>query len=440
MQKLSKYQEAPLSRREALASLNISLEVKVAALNRMEAEAMKTMGPAQVSREAKQLVDNVIKIDQGFERVKIDLGGVDAGIFRGKPVEKLQPLWAGYQRRFTSLIWKSNTVARKTGAYVKEFVNVILPTLEDLRCNAEYRDAAADLREFAGRKNPFEHELNGSEDHIHTRAFTELRYDIKTFGENFELFIDEQRLELDEEILRLQDDISELNWRIKRSDALFQIPALGKALAVAMPTPEKGSLAALSALALFSPSPALGIFLSGATDAIPEYNDVVLFISKISGDCPPRLLPLNMGVLMKSTEYQDEISVYQSQIDAQKTKLSAPKLIHAILRSQGTAFDDGCGRVDRFATIWTSVAQDAALIVSDLERATHAADGHSAYKVGLSASCVSGFGMLIPSGVKVFVTRARLIRITYGVLVGLLKDYTRHIERHAFRFGQATVQ
>ncbi|KAG6865515.1 hypothetical protein C0991_001835, partial [Blastosporella zonata] len=215
MEELPAYEEV-LASLEAIVSRDHSAEVRLAAVNKVVAEAVKTMRTVQVTKEATQLVESVIRIDQGFERVKIDLGSVDSGLFRGKPVEKLQPQWAGYQRRFVALIWKSNTVARKTCAYVREFVNVILPTLEDLTGNAEYKDAAADIREFAIRRNPFEHDFNDAQDWKHTQAFTDLRYDIKMFRDNFELFLEEQGISLDEEIVCLQEEISELDWQIKR--------------------------------------------------------------------------------------------------------------------------------------------------------------------------------------------------------------------------------
>ncbi|KAG6856293.1 hypothetical protein H0H87_005777 [Tephrocybe sp. NHM501043] len=243
-----------------LASSDPPIDTRLAALNKMQAETEKALESSQVSKEAKQLIECVIKIDQGFERVKIDLGGVDDGRFRNKPIEKLQPQWEAYQH----------------------FVNVILPTLENLKGNAEYKDAAADLREFAARKSPFEYHLDSSLDNKHSQAFVELRYDIKVFRDSFEFFLEEQQIELDADIVRLQEEISELNWQIKRCRVMNS--AIGKALAVTLSVSEIGSMAAISALALFCPTTALSIFLSGAVDAVPEYKDVAAYISGTNGN------------------------------------------------------------------------------------------------------------------------------------------------------------
>ncbi|KAG6861474.1 hypothetical protein C0995_016253 [Termitomyces sp. Mi166 len=249
MQELHEYHEV-LAQLEALASHDLPLEAKVTGQNAMKEEIEKVLGPEQIAKEAKQLADSVIKIDQGFERVKIELGGVDNGHFRGKPVEKLQPQWVGHQ----------------------QFVNVILPTLENLKSHVEYKEAAADLREFAMRKNPFEHDLvPDAKDERHSLSFTELRFEIKAFRDNFELFMEEQGIELEDDVVRLQEDISDLIWQIKRFE-------------VAISSPEKGSVAAVSALALFSPMSSLSIFLSGVIDAVPEYADVASFISKTNGN------------------------------------------------------------------------------------------------------------------------------------------------------------
>ncbi|KAG5349444.1 hypothetical protein C0989_003901 [Termitomyces sp. Mn162] len=156
---------------EAVASHDLPLETKVVAQISMKQEMEKTLGPEQIVREAKQLADSIIKIDQGFERIKIEL----------------------------------------------EFVNVILPTLEDFKSHAEYKEVVADLREFGMRKNPFELDLAvDAKGERHSLSFTELQYDIKSFRDNFELFIEEQGIELEGDIVCLQEEISDLVWQMKR--------------------------------------------------------------------------------------------------------------------------------------------------------------------------------------------------------------------------------
>lgn len=57
--------------------------------------------------EVKALGDSAIKIDQAFERVRIDLGKVDNNNYKdkdGKPIPKMQPTWVGFQKVHTRLL------------------------------------------------------------------------------------------------------------------------------------------------------------------------------------------------------------------------------------------------------------------------------------------------------------------------------------------------
>ncbi|KAG6885160.1 hypothetical protein C0993_005400 [Termitomyces sp. T159_Od127] len=221
---------------EALASQDLPLETKLMVQNTMREEIEKKLGSEQIAKETKRLVDSVIKIDQGFERVKIELGGIDSVQFRGKPVEAFQPQWVEHQQRFVSLVWRSRTVARRIGAYVNgkvqsgqlnlahrsaEFVDMILQTLEDIRNRTEYKGVAADLTEFAMRKNPFGRDLVlDARGEMHSPDFTELQCDIKVFRDIFELFNEEQGIELQGDVVLLQEEISDLVWQIKRRKTL----------------------------------------------------------------------------------------------------------------------------------------------------------------------------------------------------------------------------
>ncbi|KAG6877277.1 hypothetical protein C0992_010378 [Termitomyces sp. T32_za158] len=100
-----KYHEI-LQRLEAMAVRDLPLGAKLVAQNAMREEIEKTLGSEQIVKETKQLFDSVIKIDQGFERVKIGLGGIDSVRFRGKPVEQLQPQWVEHQHVSFSLVEK----------------------------------------------------------------------------------------------------------------------------------------------------------------------------------------------------------------------------------------------------------------------------------------------------------------------------------------------
>ncbi|KAG6829486.1 hypothetical protein H0H92_004368 [Tricholoma furcatifolium] len=352
----------------------------------METHIADTFTPPHILKEAKELVDCVIKIDQAFERVKIELGGLDFCAFHAKPVEKLQPQWVGFQRRFIDLVWKSNTVARQTGAYVKEFVNVILPSLADLQGYTEYRDAAADLLELALRNNPFE-DLVGKGS---AQPFNNLLCDIKRFRDNFELFLEEQGTTLDTDIVRLQEQISELAWELKHYGPPM-VSTISEVFGVSTLIPEKCSekIATVSALALFCPEKALSLLVDLPTSSHPihsnftyisaysklssienaslQYKDAVTFISKLNG-------------------YKDKIYRIQSEIDEKKKGLRATELVQVILRNQFDAFDDACRRIAQLPAIWSCVAQDATLIIPDLELSAQVSnDGGASHKMRMDS-------------------------------------------------------
>jgi hypothetical protein len=51
--------------------------------------------------EVKALGDSAVKVDNAFERVRLGLGQVDANNYKdkdGRPIPKLQPTWADYQK------------------------------------------------------------------------------------------------------------------------------------------------------------------------------------------------------------------------------------------------------------------------------------------------------------------------------------------------------
>ncbi|KAG6836012.1 hypothetical protein H0H93_012287 [Arthromyces matolae] len=385
-----------ISRLETISSGGLTHEAKIAAQNVMQQEVQKTLGPEQVIAEARQLVDNVVKIDQGFERIKIQFATIDAGHFRGKPVEQLQPQWVKYQRCFVHLICKSLAAVRKTNAYIKEFLYVLLPNLEGLNGYLEYKEAIEDLREFAERKNPFQQDLQDVFDGKHSSAYTELRCEVRSFRNNFELFLEEQGIKLDRDIVRLQEEISDLVWQNKRHATM--ISSLRRTFDMTVSSADEGSLAALSALSVICPTSALSVFLTGVRDVLPDHEDVVSFIYNTSG-------------------FRDEIKAYQSQIDEKKPQLRIPSLVQVILRSQGVIFEDGsCHMYMRSKGGVKKVTHDAISLASELEQR------FQAEKNGLTHAAS--------------IARIRLIKAAYEVILGFLKEYVREIERHSFRFGQ----
>ena len=97
----------PPTYKQAQAQLNQFLAngvpdtVKEKAQAAMADELSKLETAQSLLDEVRALGDSAIKIDQAFERVKIDLGAVDQNNYKdksGNPIPKLQPTWIGYQQ------------------------------------------------------------------------------------------------------------------------------------------------------------------------------------------------------------------------------------------------------------------------------------------------------------------------------------------------------
>ncbi|KAG5642484.1 hypothetical protein DXG03_002734 [Asterophora parasitica] len=279
------YQDA-LKQLQKFTAGPLPTDVQCTALKSMEKELSKPETTQSILREVKHLMEKVIKIDQAFERVKTEVERIDGMPFIGKPVEKFRPRWIGLQRRFVVLLWESRQTVRQTAAYVKEFVGVILPELEDIQNQADFRVAAADLKEFIRRPNPFGGKLDskeaGNKGRKCSHAFTDLRRDIGRFRANFDLFADDQGVDPHEDILRLREEISRLNIEIERGDMMVR--SMGVALGASTSSADASSVASLAALNLLAPATTLKVFLAGAAPALMGLRGLVAHVAKTSGE------------------------------------------------------------------------------------------------------------------------------------------------------------
>lgn len=86
---------------KAFTDAGVPDSVKATAHAAIAAELAKPETAQKLLEEVQALGDSAIKIDQAFERVKIDLGTVDNNNYKdkdGKPLAKLQPTWIGFQQ------------------------------------------------------------------------------------------------------------------------------------------------------------------------------------------------------------------------------------------------------------------------------------------------------------------------------------------------------
>ncbi|KAF8069965.1 hypothetical protein FPV67DRAFT_1667868 [Lyophyllum atratum] len=385
---------------ELLKSQPIPLEIRCTAHKAMEKELSKPEITRSCLEEVKQLIDIVIKIDQAFERIKTDLGKIDNSYIICKPVHKFQPSWIALQQRFAVLLWiRAQPQGRQ--AHMSRFLNVILPGLEDIRSNADYKDAAADLKEFIGRKDPFRTKLhskqNPSQPQKHSQAFADLLRDITLFKNGIDLFAQEQGVELHEDVIRLHGVIDRLNLEVECCEMM--ILSIGIALGVTGPAVCAESVASLAALGLLGPAVTRQILFAGATAALPEIKGLIAFVSN-------------------TNEYEKGISSTRMQVNDLKTGANILERLQVALKTQEAGITDTCGRIDRLAAIRSYVAHDAKLIASELEVVVRAEGDPSR---------------------KAFMARLELTRKTYGTLANVLKEYATQIDGHSFRFAQGDL-
>ncbi|KAG5636155.1 hypothetical protein H0H81_008986 [Sphagnurus paluster] len=174
----------------------------------------------QFLKEVQVLTDSIIKIDQVFERVKTDLGRIDDCEFIGKRFEIFRPHWVALQHRFIAHIWISQKSARQAAAYAKEFASIILPGLEEIKSAADHRVAVAELNEFTARPDPFRQMLDSMDapehTHKHSKALNDLRSDIKSFRERFDLFAEDQGANMPKELVDLRQSMNRSKLDLKR--------------------------------------------------------------------------------------------------------------------------------------------------------------------------------------------------------------------------------
>ena len=158
-----------------------------------------------------------------------------------------------FSKRWTTLLWGSRDVATKTEAYIKgtflsnsscsqldalylDFVEIIVPIVEEIQTADDLADARLDLNAFIKvympsqfpllpliilqRTDPYGNYLNSSETvdaaQKYSQAFTDLRRDLEEFSGTFESFAKDHEVALGNDIIQKQGDIDRLNIEIKQ--------------------------------------------------------------------------------------------------------------------------------------------------------------------------------------------------------------------------------
>ncbi|PPR02764.1 hypothetical protein CVT24_002252 [Panaeolus cyanescens] len=372
IKELGVYDTLPSDIKSSLPNLvNLPKSVQEKAQAAMADEVTKPSTQQSLMDEVKALGDSVIVVDEAFERVKIGLGKVDQNDYKdknGNPVPKYQPTWIGYQKRWTQFLWDSRDVATKTEAYVRDFIEVIIPEIED----EEIDDAKLDLKEFISRTDPFGKELNASETHDKAQKFSQdlidLQKDLAAFKDTFDEFAKDQEIKLGDDIKKENANIEALKLEIKQCETV--VMAMGIALGVTVFATAAGALGSLAALGPVGPFVAIGIVIVGAIAAISELGVLIAYI-------------------VKTNDKKQELAEAQRNLADLQAQLDHLHELQAILQSQTADIDTICGRLDRFKAIWGAVAHDAGLILEQLNTAVNTGGSANAFKRRVEIAKVS---------------------------------------------------
>ncbi|KAF8601207.1 hypothetical protein BDV93DRAFT_524928 [Ceratobasidium sp. AG-I] len=164
-------------------------------------------------KEIQDLFDSAMAMSKSFEHIKIELGNVDANEYKdkdGKPLEKLQPTWVGFQNRFTHMMWNSRDAATDAATVLTDFVEALCVVLKDP--DASFQDKKDALRDFIlGSKTTSPSQ---------TQTFTTLHNDVEAFSAKCIAFADTRNAELTAKIKTLNDEITALIKQIEDCDTL----------------------------------------------------------------------------------------------------------------------------------------------------------------------------------------------------------------------------
>ncbi|PPQ73411.1 hypothetical protein CVT24_008505 [Panaeolus cyanescens] len=367
IKELGVYDTLPSDVKSLLPQLvDLPKDVQEKAQAAMAQEAAKDSTVKGLMAEVVALGDSALVIDQAFERVRIALGKVDQNNYKdkkGKPIPKLQPTWVGYQKRWTTFLWDSRDVATATEAYVRDFVDIIIPSIEAEQLD----DAKIDLLEFINRKDPFGEKLNATETHDYAQKFSQdlidLQKDLKAFKDTFDEFAKDQEVDLGDAINTKKSEIEAIQLEIKKCETV--VMAMGIALGVTLAATGAGALAAVAALGPVGPFVAIGIVITGAIAAISELGTLIAYV-------------------VEANERRNGLATAQRQLASLESQLKHLQELQALLQNQKADIDLIATRIDRFKAIWGAVAHDAHLIYIKLETAATVGGSNSAFRSRLN--------------------------------------------------------
>ncbi|KAF8069981.1 hypothetical protein FPV67DRAFT_995485 [Lyophyllum atratum] len=299
---------------------------------------------ATIMQEIRQLAVGMQRMDNTFQRVKGELASLNPEGDANPTISKVQTHWTSFHERFTELLWLSRNSATQTESYLRDFVQVILPSVVDYE--ASTAEKQGDLQEFIYRINPNVAAPGGG---TASQAFTNLELDVQLFASQSVVPALGQLARLTAEVETLTKEVDALNGKLKHYyKILKQMPyALGATVTVVT----LGVAATLAA-----PFIVAGILVTGIGAATAEVTQIVLNIERTKDVSP------------KSKEVQRRIDQVKKEIQTLGSAHALEK-VNSILNSELQQHSQSISAyLDNFTRIWNMASHDAAILKeADLE-------------------------------------------------------------------------
>ncbi|CCM02047.1 uncharacterized protein FIBRA_04123 [Fibroporia radiculosa] len=204
---------SPPSYEEALAEATRLLAQPLTVDEKIEfaKAAMKVLEDDEQVEQFEKDIENVgiaaIQIDQAFDRV--NRGFKDMVDNRGRDFPELAGYkreWEGYKERWVRYLWNSRDVASEMSAILKRYDQVFLDLIENIKTDKDREDIIQELAQFSGEKHGTAAQM--------AINFRNLEMDVRHFGERFEAYLEQKKVELDVLATSLKANIDTLQGQI----------------------------------------------------------------------------------------------------------------------------------------------------------------------------------------------------------------------------------
>ncbi|KAF8601192.1 hypothetical protein BDV93DRAFT_558686 [Ceratobasidium sp. AG-I] len=291
----------------------------------------------ELVKEIQTLSDRTSTMKGLFERVGTGLGRFDTNGYKdrgGKQLENLQPVWTGFQQRFSDMIWNSRNTATDIAVVLREALCPIL------------KDPAVSIQE---KRNAIHVYIKGikSTPQSQTKTFAALQKDIKLFSTKCTAFTDTQNGRLTSNINSLNGNILALTKSIDRFDAAvikMNAVLVGCAIGAVVAGFDLASWAFSKRVA---PVSSWALAITAAITFIGAANELMATLNAKSN---------------ASKEYQAK----RMQVNNLNQMIQELQDLKTILITLDRGIEQTYARIDDFSYVWGMVIQDAHLLLEHI--------------------------------------------------------------------------